>query len=74
VIWIPKYRKPVLTGELAVRVRDIVRRVASEHEVEVISGKVARGHPPLALTNNVHGGTEAETHGRLPTRRNRYAR
>jgi putative transposase len=39
VIWIPKYRKPVLTGEVAVRVRDIVRRVCAEHELEILSGK-----------------------------------
>jgi putative transposase len=44
VIWVPKYRKPVLTGEVALRVRDIVRRVCSEHELEIISGKVARDH------------------------------
>ena len=44
IIWIPKYRKPVLTGDVAVRVRDIVRRVAADHELEIISGKVARDH------------------------------
>ncbi len=44
LIWIPKYRKPVLTGEVALRVRDIIRRVAAEHELEVISGKVSRDH------------------------------
>ena len=44
IIWIPKYRKPVLTGDVAVRVRDIVRRVASEHELDILSGKVARDH------------------------------
>ena len=44
VIWIPKYRKPVLTGELARRVRDLIRRIAGEHELEIISGKVARDH------------------------------
>jgi len=44
IIWCPKYRKPVLHGEVAVRVRDIVRRVCSEHELEIISGKVARDH------------------------------
>ena len=44
VIWIPKYRKPVLTGEVAIRVRDIVRTIAAEHELEIISGKVARDH------------------------------
>ena len=31
-------------GEVAVRVRDILRRVAAEHELEIISGKVARDH------------------------------
>ena len=44
VIWVPKYRKPVLTGDVALRVRDIVRRVAAEHELEILSGKVARDH------------------------------
>ena len=44
VIWIARYRKPVLTGEVAIRVRDIVRSIAAEHELEIISGKVARDH------------------------------
>ena len=44
IIWIPKYRKPVLTGDVALRVRDLVRRVCSEHELEILSGKVARDH------------------------------
>lgn len=43
-MWIPKYRKPILTGELAVRVRDLIRTIAAEHEQEIISGKVARDH------------------------------
>lgn len=44
LVWIPKYRKAVLTGEVAVRVRDLIRQIAMEHEVEIISGKVARDH------------------------------
>jgi putative transposase len=44
VIWIPKYRKPILTGDVAVRVRDLIRSIAAEHELEIISGKVARDH------------------------------
>lgn len=31
-------------GTSLVRVRDIVRRVASEHELQILSGKVARDH------------------------------
>ena len=51
VIWIPKYRKPVLTGDVAVRVRDLIRRIASEHELEIISGKVARDHVHVFLSH-----------------------
>ena len=36
--------KTVLTGEVAVRVRDLIRQIAAEHELEIISGKVARDH------------------------------
>ena len=44
LVWIPKYRKKVLTGEVAVRTRDILRRVALVHELEIIAGKVAVDH------------------------------
>jgi putative transposase len=50
VIWIPKYRKPVLTGEVAVRVRDLVRTIAAERELEIISGKVARDHVHVLIS------------------------
>ena len=44
LVWVAKYRKPVLTGEVALRVRDLIRSIAAEHELEIISGKVARDH------------------------------
>ena len=44
LVWIPKYRKKVLTGPVAVRARDILRQIALEHEIEIISGKVASDH------------------------------
>jgi REP-associated tyrosine transposase len=31
-------------GEVALRVRDLIREIAMEHELEIISGKVARDH------------------------------
>ncbi len=43
LIWVPKYRRRILTGEVAVR-RDILRQIAMEHELEIISGKVAGDH------------------------------
>lgn len=44
LVWIPKYRKRVLVGEVAVRTRDILRQIAMEHELEIISGKVSIDH------------------------------
>ena len=44
LIWIPKYRKKVLTGQVAIRTRDLLRQIAMEHELEIISGKVAKDH------------------------------
>lgn len=52
--WIPKYRKPVLVGEVAVRVRDVVRQIAMEHDVVIISGKVARDHVHVLFSYRPH--------------------
>jgi len=49
-VWIPKYRKAVLTGDVALRVRDLVRQIAAEHELEIISGKVAGDHVHVFLS------------------------
>ena len=49
-MWVPKYRKAVLVGEVAVRVRDLLRQIAAEHELEIVSGKVARDHVHLFLS------------------------
>ena len=50
LIWIPKYRKRVLTGEVAIRVRDLLRQVAFEHELDIISGKVATDHVHMFIS------------------------
>jgi putative transposase len=52
--WIPKYRKRVLTGPVAVRGRDIVRQIAVEHELDIISGKVASDHVHMFLCYKPH--------------------
>ena len=44
LVWIPKYRKRVLTGQVAIRARDVLRQIAMEHELEIIRGKVASDH------------------------------
>ncbi len=44
LVWIPKYRKRVLTGQVAIRTRDILRQIAVEHEIDIITGKVSSDH------------------------------
>ena len=52
LVWVPKYRKKALTGEVAIRVRGILRQIAIEHDLEVISGKVATDHVHMFIGYN----------------------
>ena len=49
-IWIPKYRKKVLVGPVAVRARDVLRQIALEHELDIITGKVASDHVHMFIS------------------------
>lgn len=44
LVWISKYRKRILVGDVAVRARDILRQISMEHEIDIITGKVSVDH------------------------------
>jgi putative transposase len=50
VVWITKYRKPVLRGEIAKRLRELVRQTCAELEVYIESGHVATDHVHLLVS------------------------
>jgi putative transposase len=54
LVWIPKYRKKVLIGPVAIRVRDLIRQIAMEHEIQIISGKVGRDHIHVLISYLPH--------------------
>jgi putative transposase len=54
LVWIPKYRKKVLAGPVALRVRDLLRQIAMEHELHIVSGKVARDHVHVLVAHRPH--------------------
>ncbi|MGQ0445922.1 MAG: IS200/IS605 family transposase [Beijerinckiaceae bacterium] len=54
VVWVPKYRKRVLAGPLAVRTRGLLRRIVTENDLDVISGKVAADHVPMFISYRAH--------------------
>ena len=53
-VWITKYRKPYLTGDVAVRLREITRQICTEHEVEILKGHVSKDHVHLFVSVPPH--------------------
>ena len=53
-VWITKYRKPLLTGSIAVRTRDLVRQICTELEVDIIKGHVSKDHVHLYVSCPPH--------------------
>lgn len=44
LVWCTKYRKAVLVGDVAQRMRDLTRQVCADMGVEVVSGVVSKDH------------------------------
>jgi putative transposase len=54
IVWITKYRKPVLRGEIAERVRDLIREICKSRDVEIIKGHVSRNHVHIFVSVPPH--------------------
>ena len=50
LLWITKYGRPALSGEVAVRVRDLIRDIGAQHEVNIMKGQVAKDHVHLFVS------------------------
>ena len=50
IVWCTKYRKEVLRGDLALRLRDLVRQICSDMGVEVLSGVVSKDHVHILVS------------------------
>lgn len=44
IVWITKYRKRVMVGIIAERVRELIRQICKENDVEIIKGHVSKDH------------------------------
>jgi putative transposase len=54
IVWITKYRKPVLHGEVAVRLRDLVRETCKAMDVDIIKGHVSKDHVHILVSVPPH--------------------
>jgi len=50
VVWVPKYRKKALFGQLRKGVGKIVRELCTQHGVELVEGHALSGHVHLCLS------------------------
>jgi putative transposase len=54
LVWITKYRKRVLTGEIAKRARELIREICRGWDVEIIKGHVSTDHVHIFVSVPPH--------------------
>lgn len=83
IVWVTKYRYPVLIGDIALRIRELVRQICNENQVEIIRGKVSNDHvhiyvsvPPYLsiskLAQLIKGKTSRKIQQEFPELKKRY--
>ena len=50
LVWITKYRRAALRGEVAMRVRGLIRDICGQHEVRILKGHVSKDHIHLFVS------------------------
>ena len=68
LVWITKYRKPVLFGDVAIRLRELIREICKSLDIEIIKGHVSKDHvhlfvsvPPQLSISKVMGRIKGKT-------------
>ena len=42
IVWITKYRKPILVGDVGYKVRELLREICRSESVEIVKGHVSK--------------------------------
>ena len=50
LVWVTKYRYPILRGEIAEQVRDIIRQICMSRDITILQGHVSRDHVHLFVS------------------------
>ena len=50
IVWISKYRKPILSGEIGTRLRELIRQTCATLDVYIESGHIASDHVHLLVS------------------------
>jgi len=50
IVWITKYRKPILRGEIGKRVRELLRQTCASLDVYIVKGHVSKDHVHMLVS------------------------
>ena len=50
LVWSTKYRYAVLTKEVGVRLRDLIRQTCDSNDIQIIKGRVSKDHVHLYIS------------------------
>lgn len=50
IVWITKYRKKVMRGEIGLRLRELLRQVCEAEDVQIVKGHIAPDHVHLLVS------------------------
>ena len=53
-VWVTKYRYKVLTGDVALRVREMVRQTCELFEIKILQGVVSKDHVHILVSAPSH--------------------
>ena len=53
-VWVTKYRYKVLTGDVALRVRELVRQTCEIFEIKILKGVVSKDHVHILVSTPPH--------------------
>ena len=50
LVWVTKYRKKALGGEISKRIRELIREICLQEDIEIIRGHISRDHVHLFVS------------------------
>ena len=81
LVWITKYRKPVIFGDVAIRLRELIREICKSLDIEIIKGHVSKDHvhlfvsvPPQMSISKVMGRIKGKTSRKMLSEYRRLAK
>ena len=54
IVWITKYRKPILYGDIGVRLRELIRQICTSVDVQILKGHISRDHVHIMVSVPPH--------------------